>query len=117
MSGQVRYPKYNVREASYNCFVIDRSAESGDSSKLYSTVVSVLSYLRFILRMLATCSFPMSSYMYLCTTCCTERWLWSTMLSMDCRKGFIPGVIRGFEGFLLQGFPESPWEYVPRIVH
>ena len=109
--------KGSVREASYNCFVIDRSAESGGSSKLYSTVVSLLSYRRLILRMLATCSFPMSSHMYLCTTCCTERWLWSTMPSMDCRKGFIPGLMRGFEGFLLQGFPESPWGYVPRIVH
>ena len=109
--------RVTVREASYNCFAIDRSAESGGSRKLYSTIVSLLSYHRLILRILATCSFPMLSHMYLCTTCCTERWLWSTMPSMDCRKGFIPGLMRGFEGFLLQGFPESPWGYVPRIVH
>ena len=117
LAGAVLSAVLSVREASYNCFVIGRSAESGGSSKLYSTVVSLLSYRRLILRMLATCSFPMSSHMYLCTTCCTERWLWSTMPSMDCRKGFIPCLMRGFEGFLLQGFPESPWGYVPRIVH
>ena len=59
----------------------------------------------------------MSLHMHLCTTCCTERWLWSPMLSMDYRQGFIPSPMRGFEGFLLQGIPEFPWGYVPRIVH
>ena len=56
--------------------------------------------------------------MYLCIYVLLYRALaLSAMLGMDYQTGVFPSLMRGFERSLLQGVPEFPWGYVPRIVH